>query len=296
MNGMRWSCVSQQPWCVSILVVASLVAFVIVIRTLNLTEDKVFCRTFGLPPLSRETDIMMETKLVRTDRLPKVRTDRIPKRLVQTYHKPESIPNKVFDNIQRYASDYERVLYTDADILKFLDEHFHPTVRDTFHQLQGAHKADLFRYCYLYVHGGVYADIKTEFIEPLSDTFSIPGINMYTVLAIGRGTIYQGVIASTPRDPIFLEAISYMIECPKPVRQYLVFTADLYRKLAARYGVLVAGRTLLDKRGSGLYLFKEECEPTGGKCYDGLDRYKGCCFIQDKGRDVIKTRYADFPW
>lgn len=234
--------------------------------------------------------------LVRHERLPAVTLDCIPKQLIQTYHKPGAVPEKVFKNLQRYAIGFHRVFYADADIRRFLEAYFDERVTSTFEQLHGAHKADLFRYCFLYVYGGIYADIKTEFLKPLSELFSVPGVTMYTVQGIGRRNIYQGVLASVPRDPLFLEAIAFMIQIPKPVRRYHAFIADMHDKLTARYGPLETGRTLADDHGNRLYLFKEQCSRERDKCHDGLDRYKLCCFIQDHTEDVIKSRYADFPW
>ena len=50
--------------------------------------------------------------------------------------------------------------YLDNDIEIFLSTHFPPEVKEAYDALSpGAFKADLFRYCVLFVYGGVYADV-----------------------------------------------------------------------------------------------------------------------------------------
>jgi mannosyltransferase OCH1-like enzyme len=92
----------------------------------------------------------------------------IPLFIHQTYVSKDKVPQKVLENISEYAPEFTRYFYDDNDIRKFLLEHFHGKVLDAFNSLKlGAHKADLFRYCILYIKGGVYLDIKTQLIQPL---------------------------------------------------------------------------------------------------------------------------------
>ena len=85
-------------------------------------------------------------------------TTEIPKVIYQTYKHKERIPQKVTDNLAKYASDYQRFVFDDSECLEFLSNYYHPDVVKTFHLLGGAHKADLFRYTILYLKGRVYMD------------------------------------------------------------------------------------------------------------------------------------------
>ena len=60
-----------------------------------------------------------------------------------------------------------------------------------------------FRYCYLYKFGGVYLDIKTELIMNIDDIFYKNNIELYTVMNKTNKSIYQGIIASKPNNPLF---------------------------------------------------------------------------------------------
>lgn len=83
-------------------------------------------------------------------------TNDIPKIIFQTYYKKEKIPQKVYDNISKYCKGYEHCIYDDKDCIEFLTKYFKKNVVDKFNELEGAHKADLFRYCVLYIYGGIY--------------------------------------------------------------------------------------------------------------------------------------------
>jgi hypothetical protein len=57
-------------------------------------------------------------------------------------------------------SGWEHRFYTDDMMAAFLTTHFPKQVQQAYHDLlPGAFKADLFRYCVLLIHGGLYADI-----------------------------------------------------------------------------------------------------------------------------------------
>ena len=68
----------------------------------------------------------------------------------------------------------------------------------------GAHKADLFRYYYLYIYGGVFIDsdlmITTNIVNIIKD------YNLITVQGGGDG-IFQGLLASTPKNKIMYDCL-----------------------------------------------------------------------------------------
>jgi len=211
----------------------------------------------------------------------------IPKILIQTVLDKSKIPEKVFQNINKYASDFKHVIFENNDCIKFIKENYPSQVLETFHRLKnGAHKADLFRYCYLYINGGLYADIKTEFIKPVSSVFfrNKLTIVLATPLNVVK-TIYNGVIYTQPRHPIFLELISHMIEISKhKFYHYLIFCKHFF--------------DILNKyNDEDYYLLNEKCSiMDSSKCHDGFDKRGVCSNIYDKDEIVIKTRYSDYPW
>ena len=152
---------------------------------------------------------------------------KVPKLILQTCHDPTKIPTKVSDNFKRFAPDYERRIYSEHEAIQFLRTYFSFSVVRKFMDLRkGAHKADLLRYCLLYIYGGIYMDIKTELIKPIDDMFKDGLIT--TCFTKGTGRVYQGVIGAPPKQLIFLELITLILERgDSPV--YLKFSRDFYR-------------------------------------------------------------------
>lgn len=55
---------------------------------------------------------------------------------------------------------WEHKFFSDEASGEFLETHFPPEVKEAYDALTaGAFKADLFRYCVLFIYGGVYADV-----------------------------------------------------------------------------------------------------------------------------------------
>ena len=93
----------------------------------------------------------------------------IPKVIIQTYHNKNKIPEKVYQNIRKYSPGYQHIIFDDKECIQFLEKEYGSTLVSKFKKIKiGAHKSDLFRYCYLYKYGGIYLDIKTELIKPIN--------------------------------------------------------------------------------------------------------------------------------
>ena len=219
----------------------------------------------------------------------------IPKIIHQTYFSKAKVPQKINQNLRRYAPNHTVYLYDDNDIREFLKLHFDKNVLQMFDSLKmGAHKADLFRYCVLYVKGGIYLDIKTELIQDI-DTFFPDGT--ISTVATTNELIYQGIIASPPRQEIFLTLIDGIL------RSGIDFPYNLFLRDFMRYLRKDCGVKKIDLRGIKLKgkihkykIFHEKITKDHKKCKDGLDRYGLCSFITYDSKEIIKTRYADYPW
>ncbi len=87
----------------------------------------------------------------------------IPLKLFQCWHSLDLPPNmkETVELLKRQNPEFEHFLYDDAMCGSFIQHHFDEEVFYTFQKLKpGAYKSDLWRYCILYIHGGVYLDIK----------------------------------------------------------------------------------------------------------------------------------------
>lgn len=65
---------------------------------------------------------------------------------------------------------YPYVFYDNADLYKFIEQNYSDTVVAAINNLvPGAYISDVFRYCYLYLNGGIYLDCKKILYTPISD-------------------------------------------------------------------------------------------------------------------------------
>lgn len=222
--------------------------------------------------------------------------NKIPNIIIQTYHNKHKIPQKVYDNISLYGKGYKHVIFDDEECYNFILKNYDIKHANRFQEFKtGAHKADFFRYCYLYKKGGIYLDIKTELIQPISKVFNKNAI-CYTVLSKNPKQIYQGILATFPKNIFFKNLIEHMLYV-KDI-EYHSFTKYFYDYLNSQVGIISPGYN--KKYNHNWYLFQEKCFTKNQKetslCKDGIDRYGYCCFVTDNGKQVIKTRYADYPW
>ena len=225
----------------------------------------------------------------------------IPNIIFQTYISKDRVPIKVFENIKKYTNKYNYQFYDDLQCLEFLKKNFGNSILTAYNNLiTPAHKADLFRYCILYKYGGIYLDIKTELIMPLDEIFN--SNYTYTVISSNDKSIYQGIIATKRNNPIFLKLIKQIVDTSSIAHHnYLIYTNYFYHMIqhdTENYGKLNPGiNTIKIPNQNDFYLFSEKCNTKNASyCYDGFDRYGGCCNVYDFNKKIIKTRYADYSW
>lgn len=148
----------------------------------------------------------------------------IPKKIIQT--------NKnICENLYHYNSvmtllernpNYEYYFFNDNDAREFIQKHFkeHLIIKDENNIvdvlraydliLPGAIKADLFRYCYLYIFGGIYVDSK---ISSFIDFDDIIDENDKIVLTKDDApkSIYNGLIIIEKDNASLLKTIKQVI-------------------------------------------------------------------------------------
>jgi hypothetical protein len=154
----------------------------------------------------------------------------IPKIIFQT--SPRSQEQYVIDIIKDRAPGWDYQHFTDKTIIQFfinnpLDEF--PFILNVFQRLKfGAHKADLFRYYFLYINGGVFMDsdaIMETNIEDIVRTYEFFSVKSYI-----EGTIFQGFIGCSPKNQIIYEALkdAYLIDIENLTNYYHLLTANMF--------------------------------------------------------------------
>ena len=134
----------------------------------------------------------------------------IPASIMQTAG--GSVPKKIRSAWLSLNHGYEYIFYNDSMIEDFLPRYFPSKVLDLYKLLpENKYKADLFRYCYLFKHGGVYADIDLKPLMPVR-SFLHKSSTFFSIWD-GRGKhIFQAYIAVTPQHPLMSKAIEMMLK------------------------------------------------------------------------------------
>ena len=92
----------------------------------------------------------------------------IPLNIFQTWI-TKDLPPKMRENVERLKQQNPRFthhLFDNNDCREFIKDNFDSEVLNAYDTLiPGAYKADLWRLCVLYIHGGIYMDIKLNCIN-----------------------------------------------------------------------------------------------------------------------------------
>jgi len=144
---------------------------------------------------------------------------RIPKRVMQTWEHKQLNPEfqAIVDTWKTHNPHYTFVLMDAAEREQFIQAHFERAVITAYQQIvPGAYKSDLFRYCYLWVNGGVYVDVDTLCMGSLDD-FLIPGAELVVPIDLnlsaneGTHNLACGFIAAVPQHPAMLRCIQKIV-------------------------------------------------------------------------------------
>jgi hypothetical protein len=159
-----------------------------------------------------------ETKEVQryvVARLPSGTAQKIPRAILQTFE-TRRVPAGLSEATKSWLElnpEYEYRFYDDDDRRTLIKEHFGEQTLACYESLtNGAFRADFWRYCALYVHGGVYADADTLCTRPLrklireNDDFIVPRANNPRFL-------FNAFICSVPRHPFLKNVIDTAVEC-----------------------------------------------------------------------------------
>lgn len=143
----------------------------------------------------------------------------IPKIIWQTWS-TKTLPvgmAKTVQKIKNNNSTFTHNLFDDDECKQFILKYFDNDMCDAFvNIIPGAYKADIWRYCVLYIHGGIYLDIK---FEPVGDfNFNALLDNEHFCkdrdgehwIKDGFG-IYNAIMITYPRNKLLLLALKKIV-------------------------------------------------------------------------------------
>ncbi len=137
----------------------------------------------------------------------------IPTNIFQTWHSkilPPLMAQSIF-KIKFLNPNFKYFLFDDNDCREFIKLYFRKEVLDAYDKLiPGAYKADLWRYCVLFIKGGIYLDIK---YTPLN---GFKFINLteseHLVYDIDGVNIYNALMVCLPGNKLLIDAINKIVE------------------------------------------------------------------------------------
>jgi mannosyltransferase OCH1-like enzyme len=156
----------------------------------------------------------------------------IPSILLQTSKDPP--PAYVVKQLKEHSIGWEYMHFTDKDILQFFKDYplkEFPKIAEVFHSFEkGEHKADLFRYYFLYIKGGVFIDLDAMLQVDLDQIACNHEFFSVESKYIRPKSIYQGLIGSTPNNKIIYESLKdiYTISTEE-LKDYFIIVKRLYR-------------------------------------------------------------------
>lgn len=154
----------------------------------------------------------------------------IPKVIFQTSVGPPE--DHAVDMIRQRSLGWDYKHFTDKDIIQYFRDHPIPEfdeIEAQFNRLKGAHKADLFRYYYLYLDGGVFLDSDAMIEVDMNDiAIDYDFFSVNSLCSIG--TVFQGLIGSVPRNEIIYKALQdvYTIKPEDLQADYFLIVKHLY--------------------------------------------------------------------
>jgi mannosyltransferase OCH1-like enzyme len=123
----------------------------------------------------------------------------------------------IIDENLKNNSEFDYYFYDDDDCLEFIEDNFDEDVVYAYKQLiPGAYKADLWRYCILYINGGFYADIDTLCLDSIDKILDkhvefVSVIDLNATVSEGNHNLSNGFIGSIPKHPILFKCIMQIV-------------------------------------------------------------------------------------
>jgi len=170
----------------------------------------------------------------------------IPLKIFQTWH-TKDLPSKMRENVESLKQQnprFEHFLFDDNDCREFIKNNFDHDVLNAYDTLiPGAYKADLWRYCVLYIHGGIYMDIKLNCINGFK-LIELTEKNHYVKDRIGILSIYNALMACQKGSPLLWKAIYKVV---MNVSKRFYGTNPLEPTGPLMLGSIVLNNNLIDK-------------------------------------------------
>lgn len=173
----------------------------------------------------------------------RIDTPVIPLKLFMYWHSKD-LPERIRQNVEfikKVNPEFEVIVYDDEMTKEFLKYNFHNEVLNAYNKLIPiSFKSDLFRFCILYIYGGIYLDIK---FQPINN-FKLISLAKYNEVWSHEGRV-PGQF-----DNKCIANTGFILTQPKNEHLKIAIDNILYNvknKISTRYSTGVSGPVLLTK-------------------------------------------------
>lgn len=130
------------------------------------------------------------------------------------------------DKIMKYASGWKYLHFNDKEILDFFDKNPIPGfegIKERFYEIpRGEHRADLFRYYFLYLYGGMFLDLDIVLLKNIDDLVSDydfvsakeDATDQFVFNDTKRGRVFNGYMYTKAKSPIILLCLQHIYNIP----------------------------------------------------------------------------------
>ena len=192
---------------------------------------------------------------------PYINVDYIPKTVYIYYHDLDLIPQYMKDNIDEYCSGYDIKFYDNKMCVDFLNKYYGKEAVDLFNNIKyESTKIDFWKYCILFVFGGYYFDSKTYFNKHINQVFNSKVHNTwYLALSSNKSSIYNGIIVTSPKNPILLKVIKRIYKNPNK-------SDDLYKTFIKNLTNMLTIGNNAQENSWNCVLLRKECSNKNNTC------------------------------
>ena len=191
------------------------------------------------------------------------------------------IEDYIIDRIKlKLGNDWKYEYYSDDDIIQFFKDnpiHELPHIITKFNALPtGSHKANLFRYYYLFIHGGFFLNSDAMIMENIENI-----VKDYDFVSVDStshpGSIFHGILGSSPRNEIIKKALysAYQTDPILLQADYHYWCKDLYNIIKQ------------DTFGYSIKLYKEQRLDNGENGDDIMDNETNQLLFKHYWKDKI---------
>eukprot|EP00948_MAST-09A_sp_MAST-9A-sp1_P003465 g3465.t1 len=121
---------------------------------------------------------------------------------------------QTLNEIEEDNPTYTLMYMSDEATRAFIQKHMGSDVVHAFDTLiPGAYKADLARYCFMYLYGGVYSDLKQRILKPIDELIHMYALNNVLFVQDAPSDCVQiSFMVAPPRLNVFKTAIDMVVQ------------------------------------------------------------------------------------